>query len=85
MKVTIYKLDDECLRLRISLCFVGFLFIILGIQGIMEIYNHTIQNINNITLYSSLFIVIGFILLTGGIVKCIGQPEIDKRYYLLTI
>ena len=82
MKVTTYNIDDDCLRLRISLCFVGCLFIILGIQGIMEIYNNKIQTINNITLYSSLFIVIGFILLCGGIVKCIRKPEIDRKDYL---
>ena len=68
MKISLYSCGDDSFRLRISTIFACLICLMLGIQGIFNLFesNYTIPNIK---LYSSLLIVISLFGITFSIFK----------------
>ena len=79
MKIALYTSESPYLRARLTGTYAGFLFIILGIQGVLEIYNTSIQSINNIKLYSILMCVFGILFVIISTIRCI--PKIPNNVY----
>ena len=79
MKLKLYTCEDPYLRLRITGTYLGFLLFILGIQGILYIYNTAILSIPHIRLYSILMLVLGIIVILFSLIRCVR--EIHNTYY----
>ena len=73
MQIALYTSESPYLRARLTGTYAGFLFIILGIQGVLEIYNKSIQTINNIKLYSVLMCVFGIIFVIICTIRCVDN------------
>ena len=68
MKITLYSSSDDSFRFRMSKIFAFILCLMLGIQGIFNIFDSNYY-IPNIKLYSSLLVVISIIGITLSIFK----------------
>ena len=80
MKITFFSLRDDFARLRLSTIMASIFLIIFGIQGLFNLFNKNIMQIEHIELYSISFIGIGLILL---IISCLKRKNDEIEYYSL--
>jgi hypothetical protein len=74
-----FNSQDDCMYTRINCFMFGFLILILGIQGLCNILNDTIQSNENIKSYSAGFVVGGLSLVTISLLKC-GEKDKEVSY-----
>lgn len=63
MKIEFCKFNHDTIRTRVTCIWVGTLFLILGIQSILDLFNDKIMDVKNVKEYSSLLIIIGFFMI----------------------
>ena len=80
MKITFFSLSDECARLRLSTIMASIFLIVFGIQGILDLYNPTLIYLENIKLYSIIFISLGIIML---LISCLKKKKEEIEFYSL--
>ena len=68
MKISLYSCTDDSFRLRVSTIFACIICLMLGIQGIFNVFDSNYE-VPNIKLYSSLLVVISIIGITLSIFK----------------
>ena len=76
MKITFFSLRDDFARLRLSTIMASIFLIIFGIQGLFNLFNKNIMQIEHIELYSISFIGIGLILL---IISCLKRKMMKSN------
>lgn len=79
MKITIFSLRDDCARLRLSTIMASIFLIVFGSQGLFNLYNTDIIKIDNLKLYSIIFISLGIVML---FISCLKKKE-EIEYYSL--
>jgi hypothetical protein len=67
MVIKLYNFQDDNIRLRCSMLFLGIIFIFLGIQGFFDLVKFV--NFPDLKLYSIIFIILGLCFFLGSILK----------------
>ncbi len=78
-EIRLHRCQGDYLSLRVSLIFVGSILILISLQGIFQIYNSKIQDIQHLKFYCILFMVIGFLLLVVSIFRIQTKNQINYQ------
>ena len=78
-EIRLHRCQGDYLRLRISLIFIGSILILISLQGIFQIYNSKIQDIQHLRFYCIVFMVTGLLLLVVSIFRIQSRKQINYQ------